>query len=54
MNDKGVEGGFEFYPQLFNLASDKAERKNVAENNPEIVQSLQAEIDRIRSKKTRE
>jgi arylsulfatase A len=54
MNNKGVEGGFEFFPQLYNLATDKAERNNVAEANPEIVQSLQAEIDRIRSKKTRD
>ncbi|MCB9081411.1 MAG: arylsulfatase [Lewinellaceae bacterium] len=54
MNEKGVEGGFEFFPQLFNLSTDKAEQSNVAKDNAEVVKSLQAEIDRIRTKTTRE
>lgn len=54
MTNKGVEGGFEFFPQLYNLATDTAERKNVAVDNPKIVKTLQAEIDRIRSKTRRE
>ncbi len=53
MARKGVEGGFQFYPQLFNLETDLGEQVNVAEENPEIVQSLQAEIERIRAMKTR-
>lgn len=51
---KGVEGGFEFFPQLFDLDADIAEQNNLAEANPEVVQRLQAEIDRIRSKTTRD
>lgn len=54
MKNKGVEGGFEFFPQLFDLDADIAEKNNVAGQNPQIVQQLQAEIDRIRSKTTRD
>lgn len=49
MASKGVEGGFEFHPQLFNLQDDIGERVNLAAENPDLVQSLQAEIDRIRA-----
>lgn len=49
MADKGVEGGFEFHPQLFNLKFDIGERVNLAAENPEIVQSLQMKIDSIRA-----
>lgn len=54
MNNKGVEGGFEFFPQLFDLDADTAEQNNLAEKQPEKVKLLQAEIERIRSKTKRE
>jgi Arylsulfatase A and related enzymes len=49
MKSKGVEGGFEYYPQLFNLDQDINERTNVADKNADMVKELQAEIDKIRS-----
>jgi arylsulfatase A len=54
MKSKGVEGGFEHFPQLFNLENDTQEVINVAEKNPDTVKMLQAEIDRIRSISKRE
>lgn len=54
MNNKGVEGGFEFFPQLFDLDADIAEQNNLAEKHPEKVKLMQAEIERIRSKTKRE
>lgn len=49
MKDKGVEGGFEYFPQLFNLENDIHEQINVADKNPDLVKTLQAEIERIRA-----
>lgn len=54
MNNKGVEGGFEFFPQLFDLNTDIAEQRNLAVEQPEKVKLLQVEIERIRSKTKRE
>jgi arylsulfatase A len=48
MKSKGVEGGFEHVPQLFNLENDIQEQVNMADKNPERVKSLQGEIERIR------
>ncbi len=49
MKSKGVEGGFEHVPQLFDLESDIHEQNNVANKNADLVKELQAEIDRIRT-----
>jgi arylsulfatase A len=48
MKDKGVEGGFQHYAQLFNLADDPGEKNNLSEKNPEVIQQLQNEIEQIR------
>lgn len=45
--DKGIEGGFEMQPQLYDLNSDPGEQTNVAAEYPELVAGMQAEIDRI-------
>lgn len=49
MASKGVEGGFEFFPQLFDLDRDIGEQVNLAEELPEIVQALQSKIDSVRA-----
>jgi len=54
MKNKGVEGGFEYFPQLFDLDTDIHEKNNVADKNPELVQALQAQLDRIRNLSARE
>ncbi len=48
MNDKGVEGGFQHYAQLFNLSDDTGEKRNLSQENPALVSSMQSEIERIR------
>lgn len=53
MKDKGVEGGFEYFPQLFNLEGDIHEQNNLADKNPDLVKTLQAEIERIRRRTSR-
>jgi arylsulfatase A len=54
MKNKGVEGGFEYFPQLFDLENDLSEQVNVADKNPELVEALQAELDRVRKLTVRE
>lgn len=54
MKNKGVEGGFEYYPQLFNLENDPGEQNNVAEEKPDLVREMKAEIEKIRSKTERD
>ncbi len=49
MKDKGVEGGFQHYAQLFNLTDDPGEQRNLSEKNPEMVRQLQNEIEHIRT-----
>lgn len=53
MKNKGVEGGFEYYPQLFDLEIDAEEKNNLAKSNPSLIAQLQKEIDRIRTKTKR-
>lgn len=48
MNSKGVEGGFQHYAQLYDLSQDPGEKKNLKDQQPELVQSMQAEIERTR------
>ena len=43
----GVEGGFSKVPQLYDLSTAIGEQSNVAEENPELVNTLQFELDRI-------
>ncbi|MGI9206141.1 MAG: sulfatase family protein [Woeseiaceae bacterium] len=45
--DKDIEGGFETFPQLYDLANDLGEQSNVAAEHPERVAEMQAEIERI-------
>jgi len=44
---KDVESGFSKVPQLYDLSTDIGEQSNVAEENPELVNTLQFELDRI-------
>ena len=44
---KGVEGGFSKVPQLYDLSTDNGERFNLAGENPELVNTLQLQLDRI-------
>lgn len=48
MKNKGVEGGFQHYAQLFDLEKDLGERQNQSDRHPELVKSMQAEIEKIR------
>lgn len=54
MKNKGVSGGFEYYPQLFNLEQDINENVNISEKNPEMVTNLQLKIEQIRNLSSRE
>jgi arylsulfatase A-like enzyme len=47
VEDKGIEGGFEAQPQLYDLNSDPGEQANVATEHPELVAEMQADIERI-------
>ncbi|WNJ17913.1 arylsulfatase [Pontibacter sp. G13] len=42
---KGIEGGFEQVPQLFELTADEGEQENLAETHPELVVEFQQQID---------
>jgi arylsulfatase A-like enzyme len=53
MKNKGVEGGFEYYHQLYDLDKDEIEKNNLAKSNPALITQLQNEIDRLRSKTKR-
>lgn len=44
---KNIESGAETFPQLFDLSADIAEQKNIAEQFPELVEEMEAEIRRI-------
>jgi arylsulfatase A len=48
MNNKGVEGGFQHYAQLFNLTDDIGEQRNLSQEKPDLVRSMQSEIEQIR------
>jgi arylsulfatase A-like enzyme len=45
--DKGIEGGFETQPQLYDLNSDPGEQLNVAAEHLQLVAGMQAEIEWI-------
>lgn len=48
MNDvKKIELGIDTVPQLYNLANDIGEQKNVAEQNPDTLKIMQAELEKI-------
>lgn len=53
MKEKGIEGGFQHYPQLFNLNNDQGEGINLHEQEKELADSMQAEIEKIRKMTTR-
>jgi len=44
---KGIEGGFAKVPQLYDLSADSGEQYNLAGENPELVNTLQLQLDRI-------
>ncbi len=44
---KGVEGGFSKVPQLYDLSADIGEQLNLAKENPELVDKLQLQLERI-------
>lgn len=52
MANKGVETGFEYKPQLFNLELDENESKNVADDYPELVQQMDTKLQAIINKNT--
>jgi arylsulfatase A-like enzyme len=52
MANKGVESGLGRLPQLYDLATDPGEQKNLAETNPALVGELQGYIDAVVNKKT--
>ncbi len=52
--NKGIESGFESFPQLFDLSTDPEEQHNIAEKNPELVKAMQLELNKIKERKTRE
>lgn len=51
--NKFIEGGYKNIPQLFNLAEDQGETKNLASKYPDKVTTLQNKIDLIRTKNKR-
>jgi arylsulfatase A-like enzyme len=52
--DKDFEPGVSSQPQLYNLISDPGERHDVAGDHPDIVKSLQSQLEAIVSRKARE
>jgi arylsulfatase A len=53
MKNKGINTGFEYFPQLFDLEKDIAEKVNLANDQPELAMKLQEEMDRIRKRTKR-
>ncbi|MCG9972545.1 sulfatase-like hydrolase/transferase [Christiangramia crocea] len=50
MAKKKIEGGTSHDPQLYDLAKDPGEKRNIAAANPNMVNALQEKLDEIRSK----
>lgn len=48
LKNKKVETGLQSTPQLYNIKQDPGEKKNVAEQHPEIVKALQTELENIK------
>jgi len=44
---KGIEGGFAKVAQLYDLSTDSSEQVNLAGENPELVDRLQLQLERI-------
>ena len=44
---KGIEGGFDLEPQLYDLSVDVGEQNNVAADHPELAQALQNTVEQI-------
>jgi arylsulfatase A-like enzyme len=50
MERKGIEGGLQPTPQLYDLSQDPGEQQNLAEDMPEMVEEMQAALEQIRSR----
>ncbi|WP_017444845.1 sulfatase family protein [Gayadomonas joobiniege] len=50
---KGIESGMKKVPQLYNLAEDPSERRNVAAHYPQRVEQMQARIEQIKQRTRR-
>lgn len=47
---KGIEGGLQTTPQLYDLSQDPGEQQNLAQENPEMVAEMEAALRQIRSR----
>jgi arylsulfatase A len=54
MENKGVEGGFQYTPQLFDTRVDISEKNNLSKQNLELVNKMQDKIIQIKAKSKRE
>lgn len=54
IHEKGIETGESFDPQLYDLAQDIGERRNLAGQRPDSVAAMQAQIDAIYSRQKSE
>lgn len=48
MKRKGIEGGLQNTPQLYDLSSDPGEQNNLAEEKPELVEEMDVDLQKIR------
>lgn len=48
MERKGIEGGLQNTPQLYDLSSDPGEQNNLAEEKPELVEEMDVDLQKIR------
>jgi arylsulfatase A-like enzyme len=53
ITEKGIEGGFQSTPQLYNLEEDPGEKNNLAQQFPERVLTMEAMIQEIEARENR-
>jgi len=49
---KGIESGVGYHPQLYNLSDDLGEQNNLAKEHPDLVESMEMQIQEILKEKT--
>jgi arylsulfatase A-like enzyme len=54
IDNKGVEGGLARIPQLYNLADDPGETKNIAKDKPELLEDMRDMLRAIQQESIRE